>query len=88
MSKAGTLDLASGLGGKIEKDDVLNAVDKYIFSLCKFYFRSVLFYLMQFGHEVFKLLSVIRTFFESFSRMVFRSYVKDYIYLIILDVYI
>ncbi|CAK9187437.1 unnamed protein product [Ilex paraguariensis] len=29
MSKAGALDLASGLGGKIEKDDVLSAVDKY-----------------------------------------------------------
>lgn len=30
MSKAGAFDLASGLGGKIEKDDVLSAVDKYI----------------------------------------------------------
>lgn len=30
MSKAGALDLASGLGGKIEKDDVLSAVDKYV----------------------------------------------------------
>ncbi|KAK3011561.1 hypothetical protein RJ639_012100 [Escallonia herrerae] len=29
MSKAGALDLASGLGGKIEKTDVLSAVDKY-----------------------------------------------------------
>ncbi|KAK9050250.1 hypothetical protein SSX86_030779 [Deinandra increscens subsp. villosa] len=29
MSKAGALDLASGLGGKIQKDDVLSAVDKY-----------------------------------------------------------
>ncbi|KAG9147777.1 hypothetical protein Leryth_018822 [Lithospermum erythrorhizon] len=29
MSKAGTLDLASGVGGKISKDDVLSAVDKY-----------------------------------------------------------
>ncbi|KAF5738384.1 Cycloartenol-C-24-methyltransferase -like protein [Tripterygium wilfordii] len=29
MSKAGALDLASGVGGKIEKDDVLSAVDKY-----------------------------------------------------------
>ncbi|KAG6408575.1 hypothetical protein SASPL_131591 [Salvia splendens] len=29
MSKAGTLDLASGVGGKIQKDDVLSAVDKY-----------------------------------------------------------
>ncbi|KAL8500834.1 hypothetical protein ACS0TY_020426 [Phlomoides rotata] len=29
MSKAGTLDLASGVGGKIEKNDVLSAVDKY-----------------------------------------------------------
>uniref|UniRef100_A0A5B6ZFN4 Methyltransferase n=2 Tax=Davidia involucrata TaxID=16924 RepID=A0A5B6ZFN4_DAVIN len=29
MSKAGTLDLASGLGGKIEKNDVLSAVEKY-----------------------------------------------------------
>lgn len=29
MSKAGALDLASGLGGKIAKDDVLSAVDKY-----------------------------------------------------------
>ncbi|KAK4414483.1 Cycloartenol-C-24-methyltransferase [Sesamum alatum] len=29
MSKLGTLDLASGVGGKIEKDNVLSAVDKY-----------------------------------------------------------
>ncbi|CAI9103026.1 OLC1v1001440C2 [Oldenlandia corymbosa var. corymbosa] len=29
MSKPGTLDLASGLGGKIAKDDVKTAVDKY-----------------------------------------------------------
>ncbi|TQE12968.1 hypothetical protein C1H46_001343 [Malus baccata] len=29
MSKAGALDLASGLGGKIDKTDVLSAVDKY-----------------------------------------------------------
>ncbi|WRX10491.1 hypothetical protein QQP08_002978 [Theobroma cacao] len=29
MSKAGALDLASGLGGKIEKTDVLSAVEKY-----------------------------------------------------------
>ncbi|XP_050211056.1 cycloartenol-C-24-methyltransferase [Mercurialis annua] len=29
MSKGGALDLASGVGGKIDKDDVLSAVDKY-----------------------------------------------------------
>ncbi|KAJ8423137.1 hypothetical protein Cgig2_016490 [Carnegiea gigantea] len=29
MSKAGALDLASGVGGKIEKDSVLSAVEKY-----------------------------------------------------------
>ena len=29
MSKAGALDLASGLGGKIQKDEVLSAVEKY-----------------------------------------------------------
>ncbi|KAK9169837.1 hypothetical protein Syun_001977 [Stephania yunnanensis] len=29
MSKAGALDLASGLGGKMEKKDVLSAVDQY-----------------------------------------------------------
>lgn len=29
MSKAGALDLATGVGGKIEKDDVLSAVQKY-----------------------------------------------------------
>ncbi|KAK6119204.1 hypothetical protein DH2020_047052 [Rehmannia glutinosa] len=29
MSKAGTLDLASGVGGKIDKNEVLSAVDKY-----------------------------------------------------------
>lgn len=29
MSKAGALDLASGLGGKIDKTDVLSAVEKY-----------------------------------------------------------
>jgi sterol 24-C-methyltransferase len=29
MSKAGALDLASGLGGKIDKSDVLSSVEKY-----------------------------------------------------------
>ncbi|KAI3739082.1 hypothetical protein L2E82_29473 [Cichorium intybus] len=29
MSKAGALDLASGVGGNIEKDEILSAVDKY-----------------------------------------------------------
>ncbi|KAL7234341.1 hypothetical protein ACSBR1_017857 [Camellia fascicularis] len=29
MSKAGALDLATGVGGKIEKDDVLSAVQRY-----------------------------------------------------------
>lgn len=29
MSKAGAMDLATGLGGKIEKEEVLDAVDKY-----------------------------------------------------------
>ncbi|XP_059598050.1 cycloartenol-C-24-methyltransferase isoform X1 [Vitis vinifera] len=29
MSKAGALDLASGVGGKIQKDEVLSAVEKY-----------------------------------------------------------
>ncbi|KAI9169458.1 hypothetical protein LWI28_012623 [Acer negundo] len=29
MSKAGALDLASGVGGKIEKDEVLSAVEQY-----------------------------------------------------------
>lgn len=29
----GALDLASGLGGKIQKDDVSEAVDKYIYYL-------------------------------------------------------
>jgi len=29
MSKAGALDLATGLGGKIDKSDVLSAVEKY-----------------------------------------------------------
>ena len=31
MSKTGAFDLASGVGGKIEKDDVLAAVEKYSF---------------------------------------------------------
>lgn len=31
MSKPGAMDLASGLGGKIDKDEVLSAVDKYIY---------------------------------------------------------
>lgn len=30
MSKAGALDLATGLGGKIDKSEVLSAVEKYI----------------------------------------------------------
>lgn len=29
MSKAGAFDLASGLGGKLQKDEVLSAVEKY-----------------------------------------------------------
>lgn len=29
MSKAGAFDLASGVGGKIDKNEVLSAVDKY-----------------------------------------------------------
>lgn len=30
MSKAGALDLATGLGGKIEKNEVLSAVEQYV----------------------------------------------------------
>jgi hypothetical protein len=30
MSKAGALDLASGLGGKINKEEVKSAVDEYV----------------------------------------------------------
>lgn len=41
MSKAGALDLASGLGGKIDKSDVLSAVDKYPYSLYARFFVSV-----------------------------------------------
>ena len=39
MSKAGALDLASGLGGKIDKTEVLSAVEKYSsdFSFLTFY---------------------------------------------------
>jgi hypothetical protein len=33
MSKPGALDLASGLGGKIEKSEVLSAVEQYDASL-------------------------------------------------------
>jgi hypothetical protein len=33
MSKAGAFDLVSGVGGNIEKRDVLSAVDKYDVSL-------------------------------------------------------
>lgn len=31
MANGGALDLTSHLGGKIQKDDVLDAVDKYFF---------------------------------------------------------
>ncbi len=31
MSKKGALDLASGLGGKLDKKEVLSAVEKYFF---------------------------------------------------------
>lgn len=31
MSKSGTLDLASGLGGKIDKEEVKSAVDEYVY---------------------------------------------------------
>jgi sterol 24-C-methyltransferase len=30
MSKAGALDLASGVGGKISKEEVKSAVDEYV----------------------------------------------------------
>lgn len=33
MSKTGALDLASGLGGKIDKSEVLSAVEKYKLTL-------------------------------------------------------
>lgn len=42
MSKAGAFDLASGLGGKIQKDDVLSAVDKYVFVEISIYVYSIL----------------------------------------------
>lgn len=35
MSKAGALDLASGVGGKIDKTEVLSAVEKYHYFLFK-----------------------------------------------------
>ncbi|KAL7197420.1 hypothetical protein ACSBR2_020038 [Camellia fascicularis] len=31
MSKSGAFDLATGVGGKIEKKEVLSAVEKYIY---------------------------------------------------------
>lgn len=31
MANSGALDLTSHLGGKIQKDDVLDAVDKYFY---------------------------------------------------------
>jgi hypothetical protein len=31
MSKTGALDLASGLGGKINKEGVKSAVDEYVY---------------------------------------------------------
>lgn len=40
MSKAGAFDLATGVGGKIEKDEVLSAVDKYTLSLQFLLFAS------------------------------------------------
>ncbi|CAL5420986.1 unnamed protein product [Camellia sinensis] len=33
MAKSGALDLATGVGGKIEKNEVLSAVEKYSFSV-------------------------------------------------------
>jgi sterol 24-C-methyltransferase len=33
MSKTGALDLASGLGGKINKEGVKSAVDEYVYTL-------------------------------------------------------
>lgn len=41
MSKQGAFDLAFGVGGRIGKDEVLSAVDKYIYlslSLCLYVF--------------------------------------------------
>lgn len=36
MEKSGALDLATGLGGKLKKEEVESAVEKYII-LCPFY---------------------------------------------------
>ncbi|KAH8520095.1 hypothetical protein H0E87_001525 [Populus deltoides] len=44
MSKAGALDLASGLGGKIDKSDVLSSVEKFFFSVEVFCFLSLYLY--------------------------------------------
>uniref|UniRef100_A0A0A9CYZ1 Uncharacterized protein n=1 Tax=Arundo donax TaxID=35708 RepID=A0A0A9CYZ1_ARUDO len=50
MSKSGALDLASGLGGKINKEEVKSAVDEYVsesqqislllprFLLCRYFY--------------------------------------------------
>lgn len=49
MSKGGAMDLVSGLRGKLEKNDVLPAVEKYIyiFSLYQFFFPfSVYLFIM------------------------------------------
>lgn len=41
MAKGGALDLASGLGGKIQKDDVLEAVDKYFLFIYTYFLYSI-----------------------------------------------
>lgn len=52
MSKAGALDLASGLGGKIDKSDVLSAVDKYPSSLyARFFCECVYLYVSERGNN-------------------------------------
>ena len=42
MSKAGALNLATGLGGKIDKSDVLSAVEKYS-SLPSLFMQDLIF---------------------------------------------
>lgn len=76
MSKAGAFDLASGLGGKIAKDDVLSAVDKYFhrFLSCLILVSALmhvdfLFFLFYFGSIVENLcfhLSVLLLLVNSF----------------------
>lgn len=65
MSKAGAFDLASGVGGKIDKTEVLSAVEKYHYFLFK----------LTVSFSFFKLFLINYTFKFEISQIFIISYI-------------